>query len=135
MTHQITSIPSFDSTTTVARVVPAHLRTDDAPVLTDAYVEKLDGFDGIPSAPPLEVMAEVAAQFDRLDALRAEHVSLRFDVSESNRVRIEVVGEDGEVRRRIPVTEAMEIAAGERPVLPPSDPRGSDEPFTFDRKA
>jgi hypothetical protein len=135
MTNQITSIPAFDSPTTVARVVPAHLRRDDAPALTDAYVTKLDGFDGIPATPPLEVMAEVAAQFDRLDALRAEHVSLRFDVSEGNRVRIEVIGEDGEVRRRIPVTEAMEIAAGERPVLPPERPEGSSDSFTFDREA
>jgi hypothetical protein len=135
MTNQITSIPSFDSTTTVARVVPAHLRRDDAPALTDAYVTKLDGFDGIPAAPPLEVMAEVAAQFDRLDALRAEQVSLRFEAGEGNRVRIEVIGEDGEVRRRIPATEAMEIAVGERPVLPPERPEGTSDSFTFDREA
>lgn len=135
MTHQITSIPATDPTTTVARVVPAHLRRDDAPVLTDAYVTRIDEFDGIPAAPPLEVMAEVAAQFDRLDALRAEQVSLRFDMGEGNRVRIEVVGEDGEVRRRIPATEALQIAAGERPALPPERPEVTADSFTFDMEA
>jgi hypothetical protein len=135
MTHQITSTDPRSATSPVARVVPAHLRRADAPVVTDAYVTTAEHFDGIPAAPPVEVMAQVAAQFDRLDALRAEQVSLRFDTGDGPHVRIEVVGEDGEVRRRIPATEALQIAAGERPALPPERPEGPQGSFTFDREA
>jgi hypothetical protein len=135
MTHQLNSIHSRDSATAVARVVPAHLRRGTTPVLTDAYITKTEHFDGIPAAPPLEVMAEVAAQFDRLDALRADGVALRFDAGETGEMRIEVVGEDGEVHRRVGASEALAIAGGERPALAPHRPAASDGSFTFDRSA
>lgn len=135
MTNPLNATHSHDRTTAVARVVPAHLRRADTPVLTDAYVTKTEQYDGIPAAPPLEVLAEIGAQFDRLEALRADGLSLRFDAQAGSPLRIDVVGDDGEVRRRVGASEAMGIATGERPALPQDRPASPGEHFTFDREA
>ncbi|MGE4428979.1 MAG: hypothetical protein AB7G37_21200 [Solirubrobacteraceae bacterium] len=91
-------------------------------------------FDGIPATPPAEVMAEVDAAFDRLHEIREAGLELRYDISDRSRIRVDLVDAAGEVVRRVPPTEALELAVGAGPVplaSPPgtgaADPAGLDE--------
>jgi hypothetical protein len=138
MTQPITRTDPALRTDTVSRVsalLPGDVRRDRQAPIDEIVAHPTEQFDGLPAVPPHEVMEEVAAAFDRLDALRAERVTLRFEVPDNGRVRISVVGEDGEVRRLIPATEAIEIAAGDRPVLPPERVEDPDERPHFDLEA
>jgi hypothetical protein len=119
----------------VTPLLPGDVRHGRRSPADEVSAHPAEQFDGLPAAPPPEVMEEVAAASHRLDALRAERVSLRFEVPDDGRVRITVVGEDGEVRRRIPATEAIEIAAGERPALPPERAPAPDEHAHIDLEA
>lgn len=67
-------------------------------------------FDGLPSEPPESVLDEIDAQMDRLDALKEANRSLRFDVSDPHHVRVEVLDGEGEVVRRVPPMEALQMA-------------------------
>jgi hypothetical protein len=73
-------------------------------------------FDVLPSEPPAEVLAEIGAAMDQLDALKERQLSLRFDVRDGQRLRIEVVDDEGNVIRTVPATEAIEIVTGQRSV-------------------
>lgn len=88
-------------------------------------------FDVLPAEPPADVLAEIGMAMDHLDALKERQLSLRFDVREGQRLRIEIVDDEGNVVRTVPATEAIEIVTGQRSV----DGRtttDTDEPSGFD---
>ncbi len=63
--------------------------------------------------PPPEVQAEVRAAARCANHLYEMGRRLSFELdSDSGRIRVEVRDLDGNVLRRIPLTEALEIAAG-----------------------
>lgn len=88
-------------------------------------------FDGLPAEPPADVLAEVDAAMERLEALRDRRLTLRFEVSEGQRVRIEVVDDEGNVVRRVPAIEAIEIITGSADAAGPTTTT-TDEPSGFD---
>lgn len=68
-----------------------------------------------PEGPPPEVQAEVRAAARCAERLHEMGRQLCFEPDpEGGRVRIEVRDLDGNVLRRIPPSEALEIAAGRR---------------------
>ncbi len=74
--------------------------------------DDVEQFDGVGSSPPPEVLAQIEAGFARLQELRDQGLELRYDTSDATRVKIDLVDADGQVVRRVPPTEAMEIVAG-----------------------
>jgi ATP-dependent DNA ligase len=64
-------------------------------------------------APPPELLAEVAAAARVVQELHEQGRELRFEPDgETGRVRVEVRSLDGELIRRIPLREALDIAGG-----------------------
>jgi hypothetical protein len=68
--------------------------------------------DEIPSSPPPEVRAQVAAAARRHDELAAAGRRLHFDMGDDGRVRVEVHDDEGLVLRQIPLSEALDVALG-----------------------
>jgi len=81
-------------------------------------------FDGIPATPPAEVLADIDAAFDRLHEIRSQGLELRYDVGDGMRIRIDLVDARGDVVRRVPPTEALELAVTVGPV-PEADPHAA----------
>jgi hypothetical protein len=84
----------------------------DAPEPVRA-VDDAEQFDGVGSSLPPEVLAQIDAGFARLQELREQGLELRYDTSDAMRVKIDLVDVDGQVVRRVPPTEAMDIVAGD----------------------
>lgn len=126
-----------ESCTAVAPIAPAHGRRAEDAVRTEPPVTEAGRFDGVPAEPPHEVMAEVAAAFDRLDGLHEQGLSVRFDVGEGSPLRVHVVDAEADVRRQVPASEALRIVAGERPALPADPGSGAvaGRLLTFDQEA
>lgn len=101
---------------------------------TTAPAEEAATFDGIPSSPPAEVLAEIGDAMAALEDLRADGVSVAF----GDGGRIELVGDDG-ARREIAASELFDVvegrrAAGPSPAAEPAD-GGRPSPSHVDREA
>jgi hypothetical protein len=69
--------------------------------------------DALPSRPPLEVLQEMEAASRRYDELRSQQRELHFKHdATANRVVVEVRDLEGNVRRTIPPSKALDIIAG-----------------------
>ncbi|MGH2947427.1 MAG: flagellar protein FlaG [Solirubrobacteraceae bacterium] len=67
----------------------------------------------LPPSPPPEVLDEIGAAADRVDALAAANRELHFSIDEdTNRVVIQVRELDGTVIRTIPPSAALDVMAG-----------------------
>ncbi|WP_210493829.1 hypothetical protein [Patulibacter sp. SYSU D01012] len=93
-------------------------------------------FDGLPAEPPESVLDEIDAQMDRLDALKDAGRSLRFDVRDPHHVRVEVLDGAGEVVRRVPPMEALQMATEDIVSATYADERADGaRPAGIDRRA
>jgi hypothetical protein len=78
-----------------------------------AAVVRADAVDVIPASPPLEVLAEVDAAWERSAELAAANRQLHFRRDEeSGRTIIEVRTLDGEVLRTIPPSRMLDVMSG-----------------------
>jgi hypothetical protein len=66
----------------------------------------------IPSAPPPDLRAEMAAASQRVDELREQGRELHFEVDDRGRVIIEVRDLEGNVIRSIPPSRMLDVVAG-----------------------
>jgi flagellar protein FlaG len=66
----------------------------------------------IPSSPPPELRAEMAAASRRVDELAAQDRELHFELDDNGRIVIEVRDLDGNVIRSIPPSRMLDVAAG-----------------------
>ncbi len=67
----------------------------------------------LPPSPPPEVLDDIGAAADRVDALAAADRELHFSIDEdTNRVVIQVRDLDGNVLRTIPPSAALDVMAG-----------------------
>ena len=66
----------------------------------------------IPSSPPPDLRAEMAAAAQRADELRDQGRELHFEVDDRGRVLIEVRDLDGNVIRSIPPSRMLDVVAG-----------------------
>ena len=109
MTFDVSSIASTPprfSAESVRRVTPPSGGTDAATRNHDVVV------DTLPASPPPDAMAEVERAAKRYEELHAMGRELRFSAGAHGRISVEVRNLDGEVLRRIPTVEAVEIARG-----------------------
>jgi hypothetical protein len=136
----MTDSPSpIDRASRITPVTPLeHQRRERAALEEVAAPPEAASFDGIPSSPPDEVLAEVDAAMAHLDALRAAGTSVSIDAGSGAGLRIALTGEDGS-RREIGAAELFDLAAGRGdasttgPAGAPVDDGG--EPPHVDRKA
>lgn len=90
---------------------PARPADRPPPTTRNSFAADLDS--AAAAGPPPEVQAEVRAAARAANRLHEMGRQLRFEPDpESGRVRVEVRDMDGNVLRRIPLTEALEIARG-----------------------
>lgn len=126
----------IDRASRVLPTAPTDHRRDRPAVQEPAVApaEEAATFDGIPASPPDEVLAEIGEAMARLEALRADGVSVAF----GDGGRIELVGDDG-TRREIPASELFDVVEGRRAAdpSPPADPPPADgeRPAHVDREA
>jgi hypothetical protein len=66
----------------------------------------------IPSSPPPDLRAEMAAAAQRADELREQGRELHFEVDDRGRVLIEVRDLEGRVIRSIPPSRMLDVVAG-----------------------
>lgn len=118
----------IDRAPRVTPVTPVEGRRRERAPVEDASagtpVPEADAFDGVPGAPPDEVLAEVDAAMAHLERLRAAGASVSFRTGpEGLRIDLE---QDGE-RRPIGPAELFDIASGRtdpstvEPSTPPAD--------------
>jgi hypothetical protein len=69
-------------------------------------------FDAIPSAPPQEVLDQMASAAAVYERLASQGRELRFARDESGRTALEVRDRVGNVLERLSPTQALELAAG-----------------------
>ena len=70
--------------------------------------------EDIPAAPPQEVLDDLDTAARVLHELAARQIELHFSVDErTSRVHVEVRDANGNVLRRIPSTQALDLLAGE----------------------
>jgi len=66
----------------------------------------------IPSSPPPDLRAEMAAAAQRADELREQGRELHFEIDDRGRVIIEVRDLEGNVIRSIPPSRMLDVVAG-----------------------
>ena len=66
----------------------------------------------IPSSPPAELRAEMAAAAQRVEELRAQDRELHFELDDNGRIILEVRDLEGNVIRSIPPSHVLDVAAG-----------------------
>lgn len=71
--------------------------------------------DAIPASPPKEVMDEVLAAQKAIEEMHARGRTLHFEM-DGGRVKILLQDLDGNILRRIPSSEALEISSGKKVV-------------------
>jgi flagellar protein FlaG len=72
-----------------------------------------DRSDIIPSKPPQDLLAQIAAAGDRYDELRGQQRELHFTHDDdTNRVIVQVRDLDGNVLRTIPPSKALDVISG-----------------------
>jgi flagellar protein FlaG len=72
------------------------------------------GSAAVPLAPPPEVWNEVEIAHARWEQLRAQGRELHFEADPDNgRITVEVRDLDGRLVRRMPLTEALQVAGGQ----------------------
>ena len=98
------------STSTARAVTAAPVRTAAAGSFPVTAEEAK--VDEVPAAPPPEVLDALDRAARVLDELAARQVTLRFKVTEDDRVRVEVRDGEGNVVRRIPATRVLELLDG-----------------------
>ena len=69
----------------------------------------------LPASPPDELLEELAAAYDRVEALSDSGLELHFD-TESGRLEIELRLTDGTPLRAVRPSEALDIATGLGPL-------------------
>lgn len=131
------SIDPTDRTTRITPAAPLEGRRRERAPVEDAPVPAREAatFDGIPASPPDDVLAEVDAAMEHLEALRAAGTSVSFETGASG-LRIELVGDDG-VRREIGAAELFDVASGRAPgsTAPPEEPAQDPAASHVDREA
>lgn len=80
----------------------------------DAAVHAASADGDIPASPPASVMREVDAAARRAEWMREHGHELRFEIDRSvpTGIRVEVRDLEGNVIRRVPVTDGLAIATG-----------------------
>jgi len=70
----------------------------------------------VPASPPPEVLSAIDNAARVLEELASKRVNLHFEYDDrSNRVRVQVLDQDGKLLREIPPTQFADIASGVEP--------------------
>ncbi|MEV4422500.1 hypothetical protein AB0L40_21360 [Patulibacter sp. NPDC049589] len=107
---------SIDRATRITPATPLDQRRPERPPVEETgarAVEDAASFDGIPATIPDEVLAEIGGALDRLEELRADGTSVRFDAGSGSGAGIELHGADGTIRE-IGASELFDVVSGER---------------------
>ncbi len=113
MSFEVNGVDSVGAYRAIARQPYGTASSTDG-VRSFKEVTRVDRADTFPASPPPEVREEMLVAQQVFDEMRARGRELHFEMTEG-RVRIEMRDLEGNVLKQIPVTEALEIAAGRIP--------------------
>jgi hypothetical protein len=111
MSLEIGKLPPVQPSAAISRPESKRFSLDLARTHAPAATDRVEL--SLPASPPPEILDEIGAAADRVDALAALDRELHFRTDEeSGRVIIEVRDFEGNVIRTIPPTEALDVLAG-----------------------
>jgi hypothetical protein len=91
---------------------PVRARTANAPATASPEPAAPTHSEPIPATPPNEVLHALDRAAQVLQRLAAQDVHLHFEVGEDQKIRIQVVDDEGNVLRQIPQQQALDLLAG-----------------------